>query len=71
MAESSGELESNLEPKTTSPGNYTLVEAAQYGALSRCIELVEEKGESVTKSDSEDITVLHWGAINNRLEIAR
>ena len=53
------------------PSSFTLVEAAQYGVLRRCIELVEEQGASVTRGDDEDITVLHWAAINNRLDVAR
>lgn len=48
---------------------FSLVEAAQYGILERCIELVE-RGENVCRGDEENITVLHWAAINNRLEIA-
>lgn len=53
------------------PSSFNLVEAAQYGVLRRCIELVEEQGASVTQGDDEDITVLHWAAINNRLDVAR
>lgn len=53
------------------PSTFTLVEAAQYGVLRRCIELVEEHGASVSQGDDEDITVLHWAAINNRLDVAR
>ena len=36
----------------------------------RCRELVEVCGEDVSKGDSENITVLHWAAINNRIAVA-
>lgn len=58
-------------PSRRDPSTFTLVEAAQYGVLRRCIALVEEQGASVTRGDDEDITVLHWAAINNRLDVAR
>ena len=38
--------------------------------LSRCRHLVEVCGEDVTKGDGENITVLHWAAINNRIAVA-
>ena len=38
--------------------------------LDRCRHLVEVCGEDVTKGDSENITVLHWAAINNRIAVA-
>ena len=53
------------------PSSFTLVEAAQYGVLERCRELVERGKADVTKPDSEGITCLHWAAINNRLPVAR
>jgi ankyrin repeat protein len=46
------------------------VEAAQYGNLERCRHLVEVCEEDVTKGDNENITVLHWAAINNRIAVA-
>ena len=39
-------------------------------ANCRCRHLVEECGEEVGKGDSENITVLHWAAINNRIAVA-
>ena len=39
-------------------------------ALFRCRHLVEVCGEDVSKGDSENITVLHWAAINNRIAVA-
>lgn len=47
------------------------MEAAQYGNLERCRELVEEEGVDVRQGDAEDITALHWAAINNRFAVAR
>ena len=59
------------EKKKKDPSTYTLVEAAQYGVLDRCRELVEHKRKDVTRGDEENITVLHWAAINNRIAVAR
>ncbi len=35
----------------------------------RCRELVEKEGVDITKGDKENITVLHWAAINNRIPV--
>ena len=50
--------------------NFDIVRAAQYGVIERCIELVEA-GFDVNQPDAENVTVLHWAAINNRAEIIR
>lgn len=49
---------------------WDIVKATQYGVFERCKELVEA-GFDVRTPDADNITVLHWAAINNRLEIAR
>lgn len=51
--------------------SFDIVKAAQYGALERVVELVDEKGYDVNKRDDENVTLLHWSAINNRQEIAK
>lgn len=66
-----GEEEVPVEPKKKDPSQYSLVEAAQYGVLERCRELIEKEGNKVTQADAEGITVLHWAAINNRIALAR
>jgi len=50
--------------------NFDIVRAAQYGVLERCIELVDG-GIDVNQPDAENVSILHWAAINNRLEIVR
>lgn len=42
----------------------------QYGAFERCKELIEG-GYDINKRDGENVTLLHWAAINNRREIVR
>ncbi|NWI08628.1 ZDH13 Palmitoyltransferase, partial [Crypturellus soui] len=42
----------------------------RYGLLERCKELVEA-GYDVRQPDRENVTLLHWAAINNRQELAR
>ncbi|GAB6024086.1 Palmitoyltransferase Hip14 [Chamberlinius hualienensis] len=47
-----------------------IVKATQYGAFERCRELIEG-GYGVNQRDGENVTLLHWAAINNRKELAR
>jgi len=47
------------------------VKATQYGVLERLKELVETAQTDPNKPDNENVYLLHWAAINNRLEIAR
>lgn len=49
----------------------TLIQATQYGDFKRIQYLVDTLGEDCTAGDEENITPLHWAAINNRDEIAR
>uniref|UniRef100_H2YGF4 Palmitoyltransferase n=2 Tax=Ciona savignyi TaxID=51511 RepID=H2YGF4_CIOSA len=49
---------------------WDIVKATQYGVISRCRDLVEG-GYDVRTHDDDNITLLHWAAINNRLELAR
>ncbi|XP_044748593.1 palmitoyltransferase Hip14 isoform X2 [Coccinella septempunctata] len=47
---------------------FDIVKATQYGAFARVRELIES-GYNVNKRDNENVTLLHWAAINNRKEI--
>ncbi len=47
------------------------VKATQYGVLDRLKELVDSGQTDPHKPDSENVYLLHWAAINNRLEIAK
>jgi ankyrin repeat protein len=47
------------------------IKATQYGVLDRLKELVESGECDPHKPDSENVYLLHWAAINNRLEIAK
>ncbi|CAG9819647.1 unnamed protein product [Phaedon cochleariae] len=47
---------------------FDIVKATQYGAFSRVKELVDA-GYNVNERDSENVTLLHWAAINNRKDI--
>lgn len=49
---------------------WDIVKATQYGILPRCKELVEA-GFDIRTPDNENITLLHWAAINNRIDIAK
>lgn len=38
--------------------------------IFRCHDLIEIEGADVTQGDEENITPLHWAAINNRIPVA-
>ncbi|XP_027008062.1 putative palmitoyltransferase ZDHHC13 [Tachysurus fulvidraco] len=70
--------EAMLDP-TQQPKKYThvddssswdIVKATQFGAFDRCKELVEA-GCDVRHPDKENVTLLHWAAINNRLDLIK
>uniref|UniRef100_A0A671YNF1 Palmitoyltransferase n=1 Tax=Sparus aurata TaxID=8175 RepID=A0A671YNF1_SPAAU len=42
----------------------------QYGIFERCRELVEA-GFDVRQPDKENVTLLHWAAINNRIDLVK
>ncbi|RUS80345.1 hypothetical protein EGW08_011884 [Elysia chlorotica] len=48
--------------------SFDLVRATQYGMLNRVTELIEA-GYDVNRMDHENVSLLHWAAINNRTEI--
>jgi hypothetical protein len=48
-----------------------LIKATQYGVLERVKELIENEKHDVNQPDAENVYLLHWAAINNRLEIAK
>uniref|UniRef100_H3B897 Palmitoyltransferase n=1 Tax=Latimeria chalumnae TaxID=7897 RepID=H3B897_LATCH len=49
---------------------WDIVTATQHGIIDRCKELIEA-GYDVRQPDKENVTLLHWAAINNRLELVR
>ena len=55
------------EPDSSS---FDVVKATQYGAFDRVQEILDS-GFDVNQRDSENVTLLHWAAINNRLEIVK
>ncbi|XP_069021813.1 putative palmitoyltransferase ZDHHC13 [Embiotoca jacksoni] len=50
--------------------SWDIVKATQFGILERCKELVEA-GHDVRQPDKENVTLLHWAAINNRSELIK
>ncbi|XP_026271983.1 palmitoyltransferase Hip14 isoform X1 [Frankliniella occidentalis] len=50
--------------------NLDIIKATQNGALERCKQLIDE-GFDINQRDTENVTLLHWAAINNRKEIIR
>lgn len=50
--------------------NFDIVRASQYGVYERCVELIEA-GYNVNQPDAENVSILHWAAINNRTDIVK
>ena len=51
------------------PSTFDAVKSAQYGAVERLRQIVEEEGRDVNAPDAENVSLLHWAAINNRREV--
>ncbi|CAI5763559.1 palmitoyltransferase ZDHHC13 isoform X2 [Podarcis lilfordi] len=62
--------EQDVLPFAEDYSNFDIVKATQYGLLDRCQELVEA-GYDVRQPDKENVTLLHWAAINNRLDLVK
>ncbi len=50
--------------------NQHLSVSCRFGALERCKELIEA-GYDIRQPDKENVTMLHWAAINNRADIVK
>ncbi|XP_061593876.1 putative palmitoyltransferase ZDHHC13 [Cololabis saira] len=50
--------------------SWDIVKATQFGILERCQELVDA-GYDVRQPDKENVSLLHWAAINNRSELVK
>ncbi|KAG7327787.1 hypothetical protein KOW79_009393 [Hemibagrus wyckioides] len=57
-------------PHIEDSSSWDIVKATQFGAFDRCKELVEA-GYDVRQPDKENVTLLHWAAINNRTELIK
>ncbi|KAH0620825.1 hypothetical protein JD844_021628 [Phrynosoma platyrhinos] len=62
--------EQDVLPLVEDYNSFDIVKATQYGILERCQELVEA-GYDVRQPDRENVTLLHWAAINNRLDLVK
>ena len=60
---SGGEVD--LDPTTV------IVKATQYGETDKVRQMIEANEFGVNQRDHEDVTLLHWAAINNREPIVR
>lgn len=69
-----GPLDPTQQPRKVShledSSSWDIVKATQFGALERCKELIEA-GYDIRQPDKENVTMLHWAAINNRADIVK
>ncbi|XP_063678045.1 palmitoyltransferase ZDHHC17-like isoform X2 [Bolinopsis microptera] len=57
--------------KEVNPDELTIVQATQNGVLNRVKHLIEVEEYDPNEPDSQEVPLLHWAAINNRIEIAK
>uniref|UniRef100_S4RHH1 Palmitoyltransferase n=1 Tax=Petromyzon marinus TaxID=7757 RepID=S4RHH1_PETMA len=70
---SQGFNDSSGKPQKHHSDDYStwdIIKATQYGIFERCRELVEA-GYDVRQPDKENVTLLHWAAINNRIDLVK
>ncbi|XP_052418041.1 putative palmitoyltransferase ZDHHC13 isoform X2 [Carassius gibelio] len=69
-----GSLDPTQQPRKVShpedSSSWDIIKATQFGALERCKELIEA-GYDVRQPDKENVTLLHWAAINNRADVVK
>lgn len=53
------------------PATFDIIKATQFGVISRCHELIESGEYDVNQMDKENVSLLHWAAINNQLGLVR
>ncbi|XP_074660253.1 palmitoyltransferase ZDHHC17-like [Tubulanus polymorphus] len=58
------------DPSLEEIKNFDIVRATQYGVIERVQELVDS-GQNVNEPDAENVTLLHWAAINNRADLVK
>jgi len=58
-----------VEPAAPDPYTADLLSAVQYGYYDRVVELIEPNPSLATTPTNGNITLLHWAAINDRVEI--
>ena len=65
--------ENKSETKTSENhgSDFDIVKATQYGLIERVQQLLDEEVTGVNSRDAENVTHLHWAAINNRIEIGK
>lgn len=59
-----------MQPGPEDFKNFDIVRATQYGVFERVQELVDG-GYDVNQMDKENVSLLHWAAINNRADIVK
>ncbi|CAF3619151.1 unnamed protein product, partial [Adineta steineri] len=58
-------------PSKPDPHTTDIVTAVQYGFYERVVELIDADSQLATTPVNDNITLLHWAAINSRVEIAK
>ena len=70
QTEVKNEEPTNKEPPKpqdkTESSTFDIVKATQYGVYDRVLHLLDVEKVEVNARDAENVTLLHWAAINNR-----
>lgn len=59
----------NAPTQVVDTSTLDILGAVQYGVVDRVKELLEKPGTDVNQRDKENVPLLHWAAINNRIEV--
>ena len=62
----SKETQEQKNADKTESSTFDIVKATQYGVFERVLHLLDVEKVNVNARDSENVTLLHWAAINNR-----
>ena len=65
------QLDQHPPPSEPDPRIMEMVRATQYGDFDKCREFIEVHNFDVNTRDLENVTLLHWAAINNRIELVK
>lgn len=68
--ESATNILEQAENFPSNPQFSDLVRSTQFGRFDECRDYIENQIFGVNQRDTENVTVLHWAAINNQSEIA-
>ena len=69
--ESASPPPSPAAPKVPAVKDMNITVATQYGRIDRVAELIAAGGVDINQPDAEGCYLMHWAAINNRVDLIK